>query len=131
MAEFPGLAHVALTVTDLKASAEWYGKLLGTEPVLDEEAGGFYHIVYALPGGTLLGLHSHPDSDSSDRFHEHRAGLDHIAFACRDREELESWGTRLEELGIDHSPIEDAHYGSGLSFRDPDNIALEFFCPPS
>jgi hypothetical protein len=24
----------------------------------------------------------------------------------------------------------DAHYGSGVSFRDPDNIALEFFAPP-
>jgi glyoxylase I family protein len=25
----------------------------------------------------------------------------------------------------------DAPYGSGLSFRDPDGIALEFFAPPS
>lgn len=25
----------------------------------------------------------------------------------------------------------DAGYGSGLSFRDPDGIALEFFGPPS
>jgi len=24
----------------------------------------------------------------------------------------------------------DAGYGSGLSFRDPDNIALELFAPP-
>jgi hypothetical protein len=34
-------------------------------------------------------------------------------------------------LGIEHGGIVDAHYGSGLSFRDPDNIALELFCPPS
>jgi len=26
--------------------------------------------------------------------------------------------------------IVDAPYGSGLSFRDPDGIALEFFAPP-
>ena len=26
--------------------------------------------------------------------------------------------------------IKDAGYGSGLSFRDPDNIALELFAPP-
>jgi glyoxylase I family protein len=25
----------------------------------------------------------------------------------------------------------DAHYGSGVSFRDPDGIALEFFAPPA
>ena len=32
--------------------------------------------------------------------------------------------------GIANGGIVDAPYGSGLSFRDPDNIALEFFAPP-
>ena len=40
-------------------------------------------------------------------------------------------GEYLDSLGIKHGGIVDAHYGSGLSFRDPDNIALELFCPPS
>jgi hypothetical protein len=35
---------------------------------------------------------------------------------------------RLEEFGIAHE-IVDAHFGSGLAFRNPDNIALEFFAP--
>jgi len=43
------------------------------------------------------------------------------------RDELESWPARLDELGIDHGDIVDAWYGSGLAFRDPDNIQLEFF----
>ena len=60
MAAFPPIAHVAVTVTDLAASTRWYAALLGSEPVLDE----------------------------------------------------------------------DAHYGSGVSFRDPDGVALEFFAPP-
>jgi len=33
-------------------------------------------------------------------------------------------------LGIAHDGIKDATYGSGVSFRDPDGIALEFFAPP-
>ena len=33
----------------------------------------------------------------------------------------------LNTLGVAHGGIVDAPYGSGLSFRDPDNIALEFF----
>jgi hypothetical protein len=37
---------------------------------------------------------------------------------------------RLDELGIERGEIEDAHYGSDVSFRDPDGIALEFFAPP-
>ena len=40
------------------------------------------------------------------------------------------WQARLEGLGIPHGEVVDAHYGSGLSFRDPDNIALELFAPP-
>ena len=40
------------------------------------------------------------------------------------------WAARLDALGIAHGAIQDASYGSGLSFRDPDNIALELFCPP-
>jgi glyoxylase I family protein len=43
---------------------------------------------------------------------------------------LQSWVDRLESLGIEHGGIVDAPYGSGLSFRDPDGIALEFFAPP-
>ena len=65
-----------------------------------------------------------------DRFDEHRPGLDHLSFGVVDRAELKVWQARLQELGIPHGEIVDAHYGSGLSFRDPDNIALEFFAPP-
>ena len=45
--------------------------------------------------------------------------------------ELSKWETRLNELGLKHGGIQDASYGSGLSFRDPDNNALEFFAPPA
>ena len=47
------------------------------------------------------------------------------------RDELAEWATRLDELGVAHGDIVDASYGSGLSFRDPDNITLELFAPPA
>ncbi|WP_086729382.1 VOC family protein [Streptomyces carpinensis] len=133
---FPGLAHVALTVSDLRTSAAWYQRLIGAEPVLDEDTGPFHHIVFALRDGTLLGLHEFPgDTASTDqdrgRFDERRVGLDHVAFVCTDRGELENWQKRLSDLGIAHGEIVDAHCGSGLALRDPDNIQLEFFAPPS
>jgi len=127
---FPTITHVALTVSDLSVSVPWYARLIGAEPVLDENTGPFHHTVFAI-GGTLLGLHAFPDgSAAGDRFEERRVGLDHLAFACADRAELTRWQDRLDELGIKHGGVVDAHYGSGLSFRDPDNIALEFFAPP-
>jgi glyoxylase I family protein len=130
--DFPPFAHVAVTVSDLERSTNWYRELLGAEPVLDEDepVGGFHHTVFVLDGGQLFGLHLHRDA-ASGTFDEHRVGLDHIAFACSNRDELQKWATRLDELGIANGGIVDAPYGSGLSFRDPDGIALEFFAPPS
>jgi catechol-2,3-dioxygenase len=126
----PAITHVAVTVSDLARSEAWYTNVLGSEPVLDEDTGPFRHIVYSV-GGTLLGLHGFPDLKTSDAFDERRPGLDHIAFGCANRGELEKWEARLNEMGIANGGIVDAGYGSGLSFRDPDNIALELFCPPS
>ena len=131
MAGFPGLGHVAVTVTDIDRGREWYSKLFGTQPALDEDAGNFYHVVWALEGGSLFGIHTHPRDNDQPDFSEFRTGLDHIAFACSSRADLEAWETRLDDLGITHGGIVDAPYGSGLSFRDPDNLPLEFFAPPS
>jgi glyoxylase I family protein len=130
MAEFPPLTHVALTVRDLSVSVPWYEQLLGAKPVLDEDTDpGFHHTVYLL-GDTLLGLHQHTTAAPAERFSEHRVGLDHVAFGCANRTELEQWVHRLDERGIEHGGIKDRAYGSGVSFRDPDGIALEFFAPP-
>lgn len=129
MPQFPMITHVALTVSDLSQSIPWYQKLFDAEPVLDEDTGKFRHVVWAL-GSTLVGLHQFPDGRGDD-FDERRVGLDHLAFACADRVELEAWVARLDELGMAHGGIVDAGYGSGLSFRDPDNIALELFAPPA
>ena len=131
MPEFPSLAHIAVTVTDLDRSTTWYTALFGSDPVLDEdeENGAFHHTVYALSDGHLFGLHTHTEPTVAS-FDERNTGLDHVAFACSGRGELQQGADRPTELGIAHDGIKDAGYGSGVSFRDPDGIALEFFAPP-
>ncbi|MCH9816525.1 MAG: VOC family protein [Actinomycetia bacterium] len=131
MKSFPGIGHVALTVSDLSVSAPWYGRLFGLEPALDEDVEGFHHTVFMLPAGQGIGLHQFVSQGTGGSFSEFRAGLDHVAFGVAERAELEEWARHLDELGIEHGGIVDAPYGSGLSFRDPDNIALEFFAPPA
>lgn len=126
MNDFPAIGHVAVIVKDLAVSRPWYQRLIGAGPVLDEPTeGGFHHTVFAI-SGTLIGLHEHSSADTDAAFTEFRTGLD----GCVDRSALTTWQGRLDELGIAHGGIVDAHYGSGLSFRDPDGIALEFFAPP-
>ena len=103
MPEFPSLAHIAVTVTDLDRSTTWYTALFGSDPVLDEdeEGGAFHHTVYALSDGHLFGLHTHTEPTGAG-FDERNTGLDHVAFACRGRGELQQWADRLTELGISH-----------------------------
>ncbi len=116
---------------DLSVSVPWYEALLEAKPVLDEDTDpGFHHTVYLLGNGTLIGLHQHETAAPAEGFSEYRVGLDHVGFGCADRAELERWARRLDELGIANGGIKDARYGSGVSFRDPDGIALEFFAPP-
>jgi catechol 2,3-dioxygenase-like lactoylglutathione lyase family enzyme len=129
---FATLNHVAVTVSDIEASGRWYRDLIGADPVLDEHTdGGFRHLVWALDGGTLFGIHQHDQPIEGGAFTEFRAGLDHVGFGVASRAELQDWAGRLDELNIAHGGVVDAHYGSGLSFRDPDGIALEFFAPPA
>jgi catechol-2,3-dioxygenase len=123
------ITHVALTVQDIDVSVPWYTALIGSAPVLDEDTGPFRHAVFAI-GGTLLGLHEFPEGIGAEPFSPRRRGLDHVAFGCADREELAAWARRLTDMGVVHGEIVDAHYGSALSFKDPDGLPLEIFCAP-
>lgn len=139
MTSFPATVHhVAVTVTDLATSRAWYRNLLAADPVIDEDVPalpghhkGFHHTIFVLSSGFILALHAYDTTDPANRFDELRPGLDHIGFSCTDRGELERLRVRLEELGIQHGGIADDALGHGLSFRDPDNIALEFWAPGS
>jgi glyoxylase I family protein len=125
---FPDIVHVALTVTDLDRSVPWYGALFGADPDHVHDGDPIRAAVWTLPGVVVV-LHEFVHQAGKEPFDELRPGLDHLGFRCTGRGELETWAVRLEALGVAHSEIVEAPYGSGLSFRDPDNIALEFFAP--
>src|SRR4051812_17847230 len=108
---FPPLTHVALTVRELSVSVPWYSALIGAEPVIDEDTEPqMHHTVYLVGGNTLIGLHQHERRAPDERFGEYRVGLDHVAFGCEKRAELEKWASRLDALGVEHGGIKDAHY---------------------
>jgi glyoxylase I family protein len=131
MAEITGVHHMALTVRNMEKTTAWYEDLFGLTKVMEmEEPPGRPVHLYMHAGTQLLfGFHTHGENDGGD-FSEFRTGLDHIGFGVDSRAELEAWRLRIEERGIDHSPIADRPYGSVLVFRDPDNIRLELYAPP-
>lgn len=62
-------------------------------------------------------------------FNEFFPGVDHLEFLVADRGDLDDWVERLDALGIAHSGVKEPTYTRNaiLTFRDPDNIQLEFF----
>jgi glyoxylase I family protein len=128
---FPPITHIALTVRDLSISLPWYEALFGSGPDFDQGSGAFSRRpTFRIGNGMLFALHQHPWLPLDSAFSEFRAGFDHVAFGCADEAEVEKRSCRLDELGIEHGQIRGTQYGSALSFRDPDGIALEFFAPP-
>ena len=130
MPDLQGVGHVALTVTDVKRSSDFYNRLFDTETLFSGEDGVGSLIVCASPGA-MFGFRSHRGTTETDRFDPARVGLDHVGFQVADREQLEGWQARLDEQGVTHSGIVEDEFGLHLNAKDPDNIALEFFAASS
>jgi glyoxylase I family protein len=73
-------------------------------------------------------------ANTGEPFAEVHTGLDHLEFIVDSRQELYEWATRLDDLGVPHSGVKEPTYthNAMLTFRDPDQIQLEFFwrAPP-
>ena len=122
------IRHVALSVTDITKSGPWYQELFGFQKVA-EFAEPAPMEIYMTPDGQALDLRQDPDV-TPERFTDKRPGLDHLAFVCADRTELDEWLQRIQELGVENSGLESSPFGTHLNLKDPDGIPLELFAPP-
>jgi glyoxylase I family protein len=131
-----GIHHIALTVTDLDASMNWYQQLFRAErwpgqlAHFAREETGYAEMLAEPHTGLLIGLHHHV-ANKGEKFDESRTGLDHISFQVDGRDALVAWMDRLDELNIPHTGIRSRPNGAYATvvFRDPDNNQLEFAAP--
>ncbi len=123
--------HLALTVTDLRRSQEFYTSLLGFQMAMELSP----ERVLLSNGNTIMALTTAPDPAQAirnDQFNENRVGLDHLSFGVGSRQELEEAVRLFDTRNISHGEIKDLGSGVGLyvlAFRDPDNIQLELAAP--
>jgi len=128
-AGFAGIHHVAVNVRDLERSVQWYTDVLGFAPLFPYDTEDFDRRIIRHPSGVVLGLtrHRHPDADED--FSERRTWLDHLALGVDSVDALEQWAKKLDAAGVQHSgvTVTPATGSALIAFRDPDNIALEFY----
>ena len=130
--------HLAVTVSDVEASAEWYERVLGLQrlpapfPHHGDESPGFGVLLVEPEAGWAIGVHHH-ERHRSEIADETRTGMDHVGLSVPDRRDLDEWAARLDAFGVTHAGVTDmadpVPY-SALVFRDPDNTQLEFVYLP-
>jgi glyoxylase I family protein len=123
-----GVHHITLSVTDAETSAAWYQLLLGPAQVVRREGAGWTRVRLQWPTGVVIGVTQHSATHRDDRFDPARVGLDHIGLGCPSEADVRAWADRMAAAGIEHGPVEDVPYGWAVTARDPDDIAVEFFC---
>jgi glyoxylase I family protein len=126
---FWGIHHVALNVHDLEESVHWYSDILGFAPLFPFDTDDFERRLVRHPSGIVIGLTKHRHADAEAPANERQTGLDHLAFAVNNVDELQAWAQHFTEAGVTHSGITvTPTAGSALiAFRDPNNIQLEMY----
>lgn len=124
------LHHVAITVTDIEASASWYTDVFGfTELIRDAHSEGEGHaVVLGKPDWSMFVVLNHHPTNHGEGFDPTRTGLDHVGFTVADRDAVVEWEKRLTDKDVTHSPITDHDWGCSLNLRDPDNMQLQIIC---
>jgi len=115
-----GLDHVALTVSELGRSRDFYANVLGLEQAYEE----WHEPVFMLGSGSGLALftrESHPVDGAGDGEREIR--LLHIAFRVG-REEFDRARAELPKLAIEVH-FSDHGICHSIYFADPDGHQLE------
>jgi catechol 2,3-dioxygenase-like lactoylglutathione lyase family enzyme len=121
----PGVHHVTLRVTDFARARVFYIDRLGF-PLLMESA----DLLLFAAGGTAFGVRGPAEqTDPADSFTPFRVGLDHVALACQDEEELRRVAAALSSAGVENTGVKrDEVLGANyVAFRDPDGIKWELY----
>src|SRR4026207_1300207 len=114
MPSFTGVLYVGLSVRDVRRSADWYRDLLDMETERENFDSSSWpsdwdEVLLRHPeSGLLIGLLQHKQNPG-DPFSEFRTGLDHLELEVGSLEELREWERRLDDMGILHSGIQQAH----------------------
>jgi catechol 2,3-dioxygenase-like lactoylglutathione lyase family enzyme len=118
--------HVAINVTDIRKSIDFYSHILGLEQLQTVDCGEFDITYFGLPGGARLELFDYHGENPFGTNPDSTVGLRHLAFQVEDVAEHERL---LREAGVAITlpTCELPNLGARVVlFLDPNGVTLEF-----
>ncbi|MFQ5741231.1 MAG: VOC family protein [Acidobacteriota bacterium] len=116
-----GIDHVALAVTDVERSAQWYQQVLGLKRQYEEVWNNSPAVVGV--GATNVALFPASGSETRPSVDPHSIAFRHLAFRA-DRANFERAQTELRRRGVAFS-FQDHQISHSIYFQDPDGHRLE------
>jgi catechol 2,3-dioxygenase-like lactoylglutathione lyase family enzyme len=134
------ISHIALTVSDLDRSTEFYDKIFKFMGYLRDEVPASIQQAMKTPLRSWVGpgysISIRPSKgDFARRLHNRDApGFNHMAFYAEDRADIEAMHNLLREIGAQIlDPPAEYPYSPGyfaVYFNDPDGLKFEFAYVP-
>jgi glyoxylase I family protein len=134
------ISHIALTVSDLNRSVEFYDKIfkfMGYMPIeVPETAQRAMNTQVRSWVGPGYSISIRPSKgEFAHRAHDRNApGFNHMAFYAEDRSDIEAMHRLLKEMGVEIlDPPAQYPYSPGyfaVYFADPDGLKFEFAYVP-
>jgi catechol 2,3-dioxygenase-like lactoylglutathione lyase family enzyme len=127
MADINGIAHIQLSVASMARSVPFYEKLLHSLQMVT--LFNTPQVFYCIGGRTGIAISPIEPEFKDQPYHQRRAGLHHLCFRARSREDVDAiYQTALElQARIIRAP-EEGSWARGyysVLFEDPDGIRIE------
>ena len=126
------IVETALYCDDLARSRDFYVDILGCEPLLDSAR----LLALSVAGISVLllfqrGATNAPLPTAGGVVPPHGGtGIQHVAFAVSDRNQLDAWVARLEKNGVEiESRVRWPRGGESVYVRDSDGHSIELITP--
>jgi catechol 2,3-dioxygenase-like lactoylglutathione lyase family enzyme len=120
-----GIHHISLRCRDMDRTKKFYRDVLGFQVVLDTP-----ELFGVMVGPNFIGFRPASLKESDETvFNPFHIGMDHLAMACEEEEELLRVTQALSEAGVENTGVKrDATLNKNyVAFKDPDRIQWELY----
>jgi catechol 2,3-dioxygenase-like lactoylglutathione lyase family enzyme len=121
-----GINHITINTKDMKATADFYGRILGWKQMETVPFDGFSLVYFQIPGGGRLELFDYGGKNPVNQRDEAEAGLRHLAFTVDNVDEAEKM-LRARGVTVTMAATDLPSLNSrAILFLDPNGVTLEF-----